>query len=65
MPTAHIDVFDTTVQKTHDWLNELGGVLGTGNKRLLYRALARRCTHSVTGLLSTKWRSSAPSFRCW
>ena len=46
MPTTHIDVFDTTVQKTHDWLNELGGVLGTENKRLLYRAL-RSTLHAL------------------
>lgn len=46
MPTAHIDIFDTTVQKTYDWLNELGGILGTGNRRLLYRAL-RSTLHAL------------------
>ena len=46
MPTTPIDVFDTTVQKTHDWLNELGGVLGTENRRLLYRAL-RSTLHAL------------------
>lgn len=43
---AHIEVFDTTVQKTYDWLNELGGILGTGNRRLLYRAL-RSTLHAL------------------
>ena len=51
MPAAHIDVFDTTVQKTHDWLNELGGVLGTENKRLLYRAL-RSTLHALRDRLT-------------
>jgi uncharacterized protein (DUF2267 family) len=51
MPTTHIDVFDTTVQKTYDWLNELGGVLGTGNKRLLYRAL-RSTLHALRDRLT-------------
>ena len=51
MPTAHIDVFDTTVQKTHDWLNELGAVLGTENKRLLYRAL-RSTLHALRDRLT-------------
>jgi len=46
MPTAHIDLFDTTVQKTYDWLNELGGILGSGNRRLLYRAL-RSTLHAL------------------
>ena len=46
MPTAHIDVFDTTVQKTYGWLNELGGILGSGNRRLLYRAL-RSTLHAL------------------
>ena len=46
MPTTHIAVFDTTIQKTHDWLNELGGVLGTENRRLLYRAL-RSTLHAL------------------
>ena len=51
MPTTHIAVFDTTIQKTHDWLNELGGVLGTGNKRLLYRAL-RATLHALRDRLT-------------
>lgn len=51
MPTAHIEVFDTTVQKAHDWLNELGGALGTDNKRLLYRAL-RSTLHALRDRLT-------------
>jgi uncharacterized protein (DUF2267 family) len=51
MPTAHIDVFDTTVQKTYDWLNELGGILGTDNRRLLYRAL-RSTLHALRDRLT-------------
>ena len=51
MPTADIDVFDTTVQKTHEWLNELGGVLGTGNKRVSYRAL-RSTLHALRDRLT-------------
>ena len=51
MPTAHIDAFDTTVQKAHDWLNELGDELGTENKRLLYRAL-RSTLHALRDRLT-------------
>jgi uncharacterized protein (DUF2267 family) len=51
MPTAHIDVFETTVQKTHEWLNELGGVLGTADKRLSYRAL-RSTLHALRDRLT-------------
>ena len=51
MPTAHIDAFDTTVQKTHDWLNELSAVLGTENKRLAYRAL-RSTLHALRDRLT-------------
>ena len=51
MPTAHIDVFDTTVQKTHDWLNELSAGLGTENKRLAYRAL-RSTLHALRDRLT-------------
>jgi uncharacterized protein (DUF2267 family) len=53
MPTAHIDVFDTTVQKTHDWLNELGRVLGTDNKRVAYRAL-RSTLHALRDRLTVE-----------
>jgi uncharacterized protein (DUF2267 family) len=53
MPTAHIDVFDTTLQKTHDWLNELGAVMGTDNKRLLYRAL-RSTLHALRDRLTVE-----------
>ena len=53
MPTAHIDVFDTTIQKTHDWLNELGAVMGTDNKRLLYRAL-RSTLHALRDRLTVE-----------
>ena len=52
-PPTHIDVFDPTVQKTHDWLTELGGVLGTENKRLLYRAL-RSTLHALRDRLTVE-----------
>jgi uncharacterized protein (DUF2267 family) len=51
MPTAHINVFDTTVQKSYDWLNELAGVLGTDDKRLAYRAL-RSTLHALRDRLT-------------
>jgi uncharacterized protein (DUF2267 family) len=53
MPTTHIDAFDTTVQKTYDWLNELGGILSSGNRRLLYRVL-RSTLHALRDRLPTE-----------
>jgi uncharacterized protein (DUF2267 family) len=46
MTTPHIDVFDTTIHKTNDWLNELGSLLGSENRRLVYRVL-RSTLHAL------------------
>lgn len=35
----HVDAFDTTLEKTYAWLNELADELGTGNRRQAYEVL--------------------------
>ncbi|HYE89763.1 MAG TPA: DUF2267 domain-containing protein [Terriglobales bacterium] len=42
MSFTGLDVFDTTLQKTNSWLNELGELLGSDDRRYAYLAL--RCT---------------------
>ena len=39
MSTTGLDVFDTTVQQTNEWLNSVAGKLGQDDKRLAYHAL--------------------------
>lgn len=51
MPNAQIDVFATTVHKTNDWMNQLGGVLATQNKHVIYRAL-RSTLHALRDRLT-------------
>jgi uncharacterized protein (DUF2267 family) len=35
----HVEAFDTTLEKTYAWLNELADELGTGNRRQAYEVL--------------------------
>jgi uncharacterized protein (DUF2267 family) len=35
----HVEVFDTTLEKTYAWLNELSDELGTGNRHQAYEVL--------------------------
>jgi uncharacterized protein (DUF2267 family) len=35
----HVEAFDTTLEKTYLWLNELAEELGTGNRRQAYEVL--------------------------
>ena len=37
--TDHVDAFDTTLEKTYAWLNELAYELGTGNRHQAYDVL--------------------------
>jgi uncharacterized protein (DUF2267 family) len=39
MSTTGLEVFDTTLQKTHNWLNELMRLLSWEDKRTAYRGL--------------------------
>ena len=39
MSTTGLDVFDTTVQQTNEWLNSVSQKLGQDDKRLAYHAL--------------------------
>ncbi len=39
MSTTGLDVFDTTIQQTNEWLNSVEGKLGRNDKRLAYHAL--------------------------
>ena len=37
--TDHVEAFDTTLEKTYAWLNELAGELGTGDRHQAYDVL--------------------------
>ena len=54
-------VLDTSLQRTHEWLHEVGRDLGFDNERAAYAALARRCTWCGTVFRSNWSRISAPS----
>lgn len=46
MPTTALDVFDTTLEKTNEWLNGIGDELGWDNKHAAYTAL-RSTLHAL------------------
>lgn len=46
MSTTGLDVFDTTVQETNEWLRAINDELGWGDRRLAYLAL-RATLHAV------------------
>jgi uncharacterized protein (DUF2267 family) len=51
MPATGLDVFDTTLQKTHSWLNELMEILEWQDKQRTYVAL-RATLHAVRDRLT-------------
>jgi uncharacterized protein (DUF2267 family) len=51
MSLTGLDVFDTTVSKTNDWLNELMELLSSTDKRQAYRA-ARATLHALRDRLT-------------
>lgn len=53
MSTTGLDVFDTTVQKTNTWLNELMHGLGTQDKHKAYLAL-RVTLHALRDRLTVE-----------
>lgn len=53
MPATGLDVFDTTLQKTHSWLNELMQILGWDDKHRAYSAL-RATLHALRDRLPTQ-----------
>src|SRR5512135_597401 len=46
-------VLDTSLQRTHEWLHEIGQALGFGNERAAYVAL-RATLHAVRDRLPTE-----------
>src|SRR6266550_1402190 len=53
MPATGLDVFDTTLQKTHSWLNELMQIMGWEDKHRAYSAL-RATLHALRDRLPTE-----------
>src|SRR5689334_7840642 len=53
MSATGLKVFDTTVQKTHRWLNELMQLLGWGDKEKAYLAL-RATLHALRDRLTVE-----------
>ena len=51
MSATGLDVFDTTIQKTNRWLNELAGQAGCPGKRAAYQAL-RATLHALRDRLT-------------
>jgi uncharacterized protein (DUF2267 family) len=50
MSTTNIEVFDTTVQKTNEWLRDISRELGDENRRHAYLAL-RGTLHAIRDFL--------------
>jgi uncharacterized protein (DUF2267 family) len=50
MSTTNIEVFDTTVQKTNEWLRDISHELGDENRRHAYLAL-RGTLHAIRDFL--------------
>jgi uncharacterized protein (DUF2267 family) len=50
MTIGHIEAFDTTVQKTNEWLRDIAAVLGDENRRHAYLAL-RGTLHAIRDFL--------------
>jgi uncharacterized protein (DUF2267 family) len=50
MSTTNIEVFDTTVQKTNEWLRDISHELGDENRRHAYLAL-RGTLHTIRDFL--------------
>jgi uncharacterized protein (DUF2267 family) len=50
MTTNSVEVLDTTVHKTHEWLRDIAKDLGTNNQRYAYLAL-RGTLHAVRDFL--------------
>jgi uncharacterized protein (DUF2267 family) len=48
--TSHIEAFDTTVQKTNEWLRDISQELGDENRRHAYLAL-RGTLHAIRDFL--------------
>jgi hypothetical protein len=58
-------VLDTSLQRTHEWLHEIGREIGFDNEPAAYAAL-RATLHAVRDRLPASWsRISVPSCRCW
>ena len=53
MSTMNIEVFDTTVQKTNEWLRDISRELGDENRRHAYLAL-RGTLHAIRDFLPTE-----------
>jgi uncharacterized protein (DUF2267 family) len=53
MPATGLDVFDTTLQKTHTWLNELMEIMGSDDKHRAYSAL-RAVLHALRDRLTVE-----------
>jgi uncharacterized protein (DUF2267 family) len=53
MNATGLDVFDRTVQKTNEWVDELGRLLGWSDKHTIYQAL-RATLHAVRDRLSVE-----------
>ena len=53
MSATGLDVFDTTLQKTHSWLNDLMQVLGWADKHKAYLAL-RATLHALRDRLTVE-----------
>jgi uncharacterized protein (DUF2267 family) len=49
---SHLPVLDTTVQKTHEWLRDIGEELGAQNPKTAYAAL-RATLHTLRDHLAT------------
>jgi len=49
----HLDVIDTTVQKTYGWLRDIGQALGEENRRISYQVL-RAVLHTLRDRLPTE-----------
>ena len=64
MSATGLDVFDTTVQKTNIWLNDLMKVLGWQDRHKAYLALRATLHALATGSPWTKWRILVRSSRC-
>jgi uncharacterized protein (DUF2267 family) len=52
MTTTGLETFDTTVQKTNQWINELESILGWNNKHRTFQAL-RVTLHALRDRLTT------------
>jgi len=53
MSTAGLDVFDTTLQKTNIWLNDIAKELGLADRRQAYAAL-RAALHALRDRLTVE-----------